>query len=92
MNTIVDVSLSSSSYTVPYGKDLTSVELLMVVAFLAVLMLLVGLMVVWTCLNKVVYRIVFGVMYVVSLVVAWILSGVVVSMLLFYIKPAQYGE
>lgn len=88
MNSIVDVSLSPSSYTLPYSRDLTSVELLLVVAFIATLAMLVGLLIVWAFVSKIIYRIAFGIMYVLSLVVAWILSGVVVSMLLYYIKPS----
>lgn len=90
-NTIVDISLSSSAYALPSTSDLTNVQILLAVAFLAVLMLLVGLMVVWTCLNKFIYRAVFGVMYVVALITAWILSGIVVSMLVYYIKPVHGG-
>lgn len=89
-NTIVDIGLSSSAYALPSANELTNIQILLVVAFLAVLMLLVGLMVVWTCLNKLIYRVVFGIMYCVALITAWILSGLVVSMLLYYIKPVHH--
>ncbi len=86
-NAIVDISMSASSYTVPYSHELTNVETILVIAFFAALTTIVALSIVWTCFNRIVYRVVFGVMYVVGHVAAWILSGFVVSVLLYYIKP-----
>ena len=86
-NAIVDISMSASSYSVPYSHELTNVETILVIAFFAALTTIVGLSIVWTCFNRIVYRVVFGVMYVVGHVAACILSGFVVSILLYYIKP-----
>lgn len=88
-NSIVDVSLSASAYMVPYSHELTNVETILVIAFFAALTTIVGLSIVWTCFNRIVYRAVFGVMYGVGHLAAWILSGFVVSVLLYYIKPVS---
>lgn len=86
-NTIVDVALTGD-YTIPSASDLTSVEFLFVIALVATLALIVGLLIVWWCMSRMINRVVFGVVYLVTLVAAWILSGVIVSILIFYTKPA----
>lgn len=88
-DSIVDVTLSSAAYAIPASRELTNAETMLVIAFFASLTLIVGITIVWTCFHRIVYRVVFGIMYAVGLIAAWILSGFVVSILLFYVKPTS---